>query len=278
MSRRATFLVESEWMMIPWKNNLKTIDDRLMDLMAQIPSLLEQADWIKTVYDPHEALRERLKLVDSCWALDAELIEWRKSVEGQSGLPQYWPEFSKLSYPVDNSEHGKVFPIAWHFPNLRIAMRYIHFWTALQLLHSTIIVTYRSLRGEQCDRSVPEHPADRRCSVCSTTPGTIGCHCGYEANVIPFNTNSLPPPSQGGGLHESSRNVAQSVEYCMGQDMGDFGSQVLIFPLRCTIECYRHRPGRELQWCLAASAELGTKKRLPFVKRMVAVRWESAET
>lgn len=203
--------------------------------MAQLPGLFERADGIKTTFDPHEALAARLALVDRCWALHRQLEEWHRLAHGDSdsdASPQYWPQFATMHNPADDEdpELGKVFPTALHFPNLRIATRYLYYWTSVSLLYSIITISYQSLSGGGCDYTEPEHPADRRCPICSTVPGLERCKCGHEARVITFDVTTLPPPPKNEDFHLYAGNVAQSVEYCLLPENGYLGSITIIFP------------------------------------------------
>ncbi len=86
-----------------------------------------------------------------------------------------------MGNPADDPLTGKVFPTALHFPNMRIAVRYLHYWAAMILLCSTMLLAYRALQGVRRDYSLPDHPADlRRCPTCSKAPGLVTCQCGFE--------------------------------------------------------------------------------------------------
>ena len=212
--------------------------------MAQIPSLLQRADEINNISSPVEALIERLVLVDRCWAIDDQLKAWYQEAHPDSAPPQYWPVLATLANPADDTppDAGRVFPTVFRFPSIRLAMRYLQYWSTLILLYSTISMTYRFLRADRSDQSRPQHPADRQCQACSQIPGSTICICGHEANTdVPFDTSILRPAPDASEFYEIATNVARSVEYCIGAEMGNFGAIVIIFPLRVATQFFRHR-------------------------------------
>jgi hypothetical protein len=86
-------------------------------------------------------------MIDQCWMLDAELQRWYKDLESSSPGPLYWPHFSKQESPTDDPELGKLFPVAFHFPNLFTASTIMVYWTAQVMVWSMLSrATEKSLR------------------------------------------------------------------------------------------------------------------------------------
>ncbi|KAI9882430.1 MAG: hypothetical protein M1823_005823 [Watsoniomyces obsoletus] len=275
--RRSTFLADPEWSSIPWGNGPKTTDDQLLDLMAKMPAIFEEADSIPAMH-PRDAVLARLSLMNRCWDLQAEFERWYE--QAQPSTPEYWSVFATISNPTDDPVLGKVFPTALYFPSLRLAIRYLYYWTSIILVQSTIRITWFALEGAEIDYSKPPHPAEKRCRDCSTA-GLTFCSCGRESNSIRFDMSKVRTPPDHEALAEPARNIARSVEYCSQPEQGNLGAIAVVFPLRAATECFQHRPypeehekgNRPHQWCQAALEAISVTRHLPFSSRIRRTAW-----
>ena len=239
--------------------------------MAHLPAVFEQVDDIKNIDDRLEMLAARLELIERCWNVHKGLKDWYARAHEGLSSPQYWPQFSTLCNPIDEEDPslGKVFPTSLHYPNVRVCIRYLHYWTSVVLLCGSIRSLYMSLKGAVCMDTVQD-----RCAVCSATPGRTRCRCGNEARLVPFDMDTLPPQPKQADFHCCADGVSQSVEYCLRQESGHFGSVAIIFPLRVASQCYRYASDpRRLRWARAAMETLSTMKQLPFGQHMEAAEW-----
>ena len=239
--------------------------------MAHLPALFEQADNVKNIDDGLEVLAARLELIERCWNVHKALKDWYERAHEGLSAPQYWPQFSALHNPVDEEDAslGKVFPTSLHYPNVRVCIRYLHYWTSIILVCGSIRGLYISLKGAVCMDTVQD-----RCAVCSATPGRTRCRCGTEARLVPFDVDTLPAQPTQADFHCCADGVSQSVEYCLRQESGHFGSLAVIFPLRVASQCYRYvADPRPLRWARAAMETLSTMKQLPFGQHMEAAEW-----
>ncbi len=275
--RRKTFLTDPDWKNIPWNHGSKTTDDELLDLMAQMPALFVDADAIPAM-PPGEAVLARLALINRSWDLYAELERWYE--EAQPSTPEYWTVFATMPNPTDDPVLGKVFPTALYYPSLRLANRYLYYWTSVILTLSTIRITWFALQGADSDYTKPAHPADKRCRDCATA-GLTSCSCGREKTSIRFDMTSVRPPPDHEMLAEPARNIARSVEYCTQPEQGNLGAIATVFPLRVATECFQHRPSpepveagnRPLKWCQGALESISVSRHLPFSSRIRKTKW-----
>lgn len=85
LQRKTTFLASHEWLTLPWELENKTFHDRLIDLMTQIPTLLEQTDLVMSICDGDIAIRERLRMLQACQQIEKALHGWRAGMKKTAG-------------------------------------------------------------------------------------------------------------------------------------------------------------------------------------------------
>jgi hypothetical protein len=78
--RKRSVLSNPEWKTVPWTQNQKTVKDILLDIMIDMPGLLEEFDKMEACADPDEREMRRKKLLEICWLFDRRLGEWSSRV------------------------------------------------------------------------------------------------------------------------------------------------------------------------------------------------------
>jgi hypothetical protein len=76
MSRRRQILSQQEWKAVPWLEVPKTPKDELIDIMVELPGLLEDVDDMRQLAPGARKSGSREALVARCWELDSELQAW----------------------------------------------------------------------------------------------------------------------------------------------------------------------------------------------------------
>ncbi|KAI2480279.1 hypothetical protein Ptr902_08460 [Pyrenophora tritici-repentis] len=121
-SRTSTILNNKEWKTLPWKGRTKSSNDHLLDILCDIPELLEAVD--KLQFEPmKEADREGLQVytLSRCWTLHFQLQEW---VDTEANAI-YIPKIIDTSTPIT-------------FPNIDIACITVRHWLASLFLYSAL--------------------------------------------------------------------------------------------------------------------------------------------
>lgn len=77
--RRRLFVSEPAWKTVPWASAPKTRRDLLLDLLLDIPGILEDYDRMTSCPDDATRADERDTLVARCWELDQGLQQWASS-------------------------------------------------------------------------------------------------------------------------------------------------------------------------------------------------------
>ncbi|KAI9814191.1 MAG: hypothetical protein M1827_003357 [Pycnora praestabilis] len=241
--RKSSFWKDFAWLSDPWHGKTKSLLQKLIDSGLMIPIYLELIDLLASARDPGETHRLSMEVINKCWALDSNLRTWWENLLDQVPGPHYWTQLSAMANPTDNHENGKVFPVSFQFPNLRIAHTLLTYWSLSIIVNSSLLLTYRAISRNPLGRTIMD---------------------------------SLPPlgdMQNGQGLQLLTDNVAQSMEYCMRTDHGTLGSQWAVFPLRTAIESYRNFSPRKAAWCEAVSATLTKQKGLQYSESVSSQEW-----
>lgn len=81
-SRKKSVLSNPDWKTIPWEQHAKTQKDKLLDILIEIPTLLEESDILSRFDDEtqEEKDRWRERLIDHCWRCDEQLTNWHDTM------------------------------------------------------------------------------------------------------------------------------------------------------------------------------------------------------
>jgi hypothetical protein len=131
--RQSTFLTDAPWTDSPYEITPKNPSDQLLDFLGLTSIILKRLDGLKHLRSDMY-LPTALGIIDSCWKIDADLDLWYKDLEEKSPGPLYWPKFSVDEDPTSDSELGKLFPVAYHFVDVRMAHVVTLFWTTQLIL------------------------------------------------------------------------------------------------------------------------------------------------
>ncbi|KAL8692937.1 MAG: hypothetical protein Q9218_002139 [Villophora microphyllina] len=263
-SRVVSVLMKPEWQSGPWKEHVKSPDQQLYDVGIALTGILARAYTTKSISDNSTFAWERAALVQECQDLDGKLDDWFGQLSEDIPTPHYWPEFSRMETPSNNSTADIVFPVSFHFPNIYVAKLLIDYWAISIMLHSTIKLLYQSLAGV-FKPNRPEHPADDQGARAKAILSP-----GYDAPL----RKKIADPTL---LKSLGKNIAQSMEYCLSNDMGILGPQWALFGLRVALQTYRYGPpSKELQWLQAIHDRISDQKGLRYSRILAASGWQDA--
>ena len=185
----------------------------------------------------HNKAAERptlIRLLQLCSILNGQLLAWREKLEKQGHSQLYWMIPSVADSPADDPVLGRVFPLAFQFPSLRIAQLLLLYWSMLILLYRTIQDIGKRLKetGGTESQGIFRLQDTDRSEVCSDDS---------------FPSNDL--------IALLANNISQSLEHCYRATNGTRGPQITIFPVWVAKSFYESQSnrGRELAWC----SELG---------------------
>lgn len=81
MQRRHTYLAAREWLTVPWTYQHRTYFDRLIDIAAAIPGLLERVDAADLGHIDDLLQVKRLQLLQEIKTTQEEMDQWRKNMK-----------------------------------------------------------------------------------------------------------------------------------------------------------------------------------------------------
>ncbi|KAL1965852.1 hypothetical protein VTN77DRAFT_5173 [Rasamsonia byssochlamydoides] len=253
-----TFLSDPPWMQGPWKDTPKRLLDRLVDCLAVAPGIIKQSDGFKNLRSK-QLLDSALDIVRQCWQLDAALQGIYEDLKEETSGPLYWSVLSEEDNPADDPKHGKVFPVAFQFSDLKMAGTLMMYWAITVMLWSGLCSLYQFIATIEMD------PVDAYCPHYPNCRDDTFCRCRNliltPSGSLRFNPSKLPPLGHRIDFMTPACNVCQSVEYCLKSPMMIAGVFAVSAPLNMVFETVRHNPGcaRETAWMKATLEKIQNK-------------------
>jgi hypothetical protein len=207
----------------------------LLNLMIQLPFIMETLDVVMRTNNKSErpAFNQLLQL---CSSLNAQLLAWHEKLKIEVHGQLYWTVPSIAKNPADDPNLGSIFPLAFHFPSLKLAQLLLLYWSTLILLFRTTQDIQKRLKRKATSGIATPHPVGQR-----------------DRNKSELCSNNNYPPDD--RMLHLANNISQSLEYCYHSKNGTLGPQSTIFAVWAAESVYESLSGkrRELTWC----SELG---------------------
>lgn len=133
LNRKPTFCGDPEWVTTPWERHPKAPLDRLLDILSQIPSLLQRVDHVLGL-EPTMARRLLVQdVLENCLSVQAALEQWHASLHQSSYRSQsaYWisPDQSAAQIPFTD-------PLS--FRDSLTSVTFLYYWAAQVLFYPCI--------------------------------------------------------------------------------------------------------------------------------------------
>lgn len=223
-----TYLAEPAWMQMPWAESAKRPFDRVVDCLAHAPEILKETDKLRHLR-PMEQLVLANKVVSQCWDLDWALQKCYEELQLAAIGPLYWPTLSRNEDPTGVGGQGKLFPVAYEFPDVQTASTLMMYWASVVMLWSGLCNLYQLI-----DSIINHESTEERQS--------------HDLPSLEHRTDFL----------STAWHVCRSVEYCMQKEMMTLGTLVASTPLAIVLETLRDHPHcrREVAWMRAAMDQL----------------------
>jgi hypothetical protein len=190
--------------------------------------------------------------------MDIILQEVYDDLEKEFSSPMYWSVLATEPNTADDPIRGKVFPVAYNFPNMTVARSLMLYWACRLLVWAGFLFLYRGILELEIEA------ADARCSNypdCAMFDDGM-CYCRHlvekPAGCYKFDPSLLKPLDYRTDLRLLIYNVCQSVEYCLKSGLTMFSSWSAGTPLSFVYETTKAFPGfeRELAWMEATLRKL----------------------
>ncbi|OJD13437.1 hypothetical protein AJ78_06110 [Emergomyces pasteurianus Ep9510] len=178
-ARKKIILSNPEWKTVPWSEIPKTPKDFLLDILVEIPTLLENLDIMRACPDPEIQKLQQYELLHACWELESEVTRWRFEL----GI-------TDMTYSLDAEQSS------FSFDYLAASHIMCLYW-------AICIIIYSSLRILSSPQVVlPPHTDPR-------------IYCCRIAKAMPL---LLHPRSGAYGVHLASFPVAMALMYLSAVD------------------------------------------------------------
>ncbi|KKA30370.1 hypothetical protein TD95_001030 [Thielaviopsis punctulata] len=142
LTRTPTHLAHRDWIELPWEYHPKSLADRLFDILAQLPALLQRADAIEAEA-PNTARSLKIPEVFShLLYIDRQLSAWcRTAAQSADDVHQhsYW-----MTQAGSDAASGLPFTKTFVFQDGATAVGFLFFWMASLLLGRSISALHRA--------------------------------------------------------------------------------------------------------------------------------------
>ncbi|KAF4263113.1 hypothetical protein KXV68_002994 [Aspergillus fumigatus] len=243
--RVPNFICEPAWCRDPWVSRPKRMADRIADCLARMPSILQRYDRLSSLHRK-EILDSTYGLVQECLRIDQTLQDIYEDLRLQAEGPLYWPV---LSPSFKNSVQGQGwFPVIYDFPDLRTATLLMLYWASRAMLWATLSNLHDVIKLQGVHGSTP-----------AFVEVTSEKHDPSPSNDKEISSERNSPPLHDGQIYlRMARNVCQSLEYCLQEDMSLLGILAASIPVIITVWAirYRHNDEAELAWLMNASQKM----------------------
>jgi hypothetical protein len=137
--REATFISSEEWCSIPWQSHAKAPWQRVIDIMGQVPELLENLDELQRIPSYENWQVRKSQLLEHCCILDGVLQAWYQDLPSSFGLETS----AELWYTRTSSHADSPFPTEIHFEDQIHGLALILYWATCVLVYSTMQRIYQ---------------------------------------------------------------------------------------------------------------------------------------
>lgn len=153
LNRKPTFCGDPEWVTIPWERHPKAPIDRLLDILSQIPSLLQRLNHILRL-EPTMARRYMVQdLLENCLSVQAALEQWHVSLHRSTYQTQaaYWlnPDQSSAQLPFSD---------VLSFRDDLTSLTFLYYWAAQVVFYPCLELLSHAIFTPVIDDSVYSPP------------------------------------------------------------------------------------------------------------------------
>jgi hypothetical protein len=178
--------------------------------------------------------------------MDQSLRDIYEDIRLQEEGPLYWPVLSPSF--KDSVQSQGLFPVIYEFPDLKTATLLMLYWSSRAMVWATVSNLYDVIRLQGV-HAITVPIVDVTSEKHDPSPTNDG-----------ENLSERDSPTQHDGQNylKMARNVCQSLEYCLQEDMSLLGILAATVPVIITVWAirYRHNDEAELAWLMNASQKM----------------------
>ncbi|KAG5207044.1 Zn(2)-C6 fungal-type DNA-binding domain [Trichophyton interdigitale] len=232
-SRHPVFLADPEWTCLPWLQAGNQHSHQLLQLLAAIPSILQEIDLIRDDHSSYLPVRVQ-EVSRKCCDLLENLSLWNISFQDGRGL-LHWemPSIISIKKGKEFTREHPLFSTYIHFLDTETAHLQMLYWTAQLLICNNLWLIYQFVSGQE-NRSW--HKINEPI-VNSLLDDSYG---------IPYRMPELPLPAS--ELYVVAVNVARSLEYFLTPELMTIGVTMFAFPVTVSLGYFQYFGLPEAEW------------------------------
>ena len=235
--RKSTFLADPRWRPPLSANPQAALYDVLLNLASELPYLLEHSDSLQQLSIPHEVQAAGTNLLHLSYILERNLQEWYALLEKQISEPLLWAESTSSPNTPFGDGSSSIFPTAFHFANLSVALVHLRYWSTLILIYQSIL---------QIDEKLESALTGQRSFTLLKDESRLLSMTAQHSN------RKLKDQ-----IDKLSRYICESIGYCHQEEMGGLGTSSTLSALWVAHQVFRNRAGPESAWCIGVLVGMG---------------------
>lgn len=142
LDRKPTFCGEPDWVTTPWARHPKAPFDRLLDILSQIPSLLQRLDHLLGLEPTVNRRLMAQDLLENCLSVQGALEQWHGNVHQTTYSTQspYWipSPSSSPHHDAPPQQQQPPFTNALAFRDQLTSVTFLYYWAAQVLFYPSI--------------------------------------------------------------------------------------------------------------------------------------------
>lgn len=133
LDRKPTFCGEPDWVTTPWARHPKAPFDRLLDILSQVPSLLQRLDHLLNLEPTVNRRLLAQDLLENCLSIQGALEQWHANLHQTtySTQPPYWN-------PSNQHDAQPPFTNTLAFRDQLTSVTFLYYWAAQVLFFPSI--------------------------------------------------------------------------------------------------------------------------------------------
>jgi hypothetical protein len=194
---------------------MKSEKDRLLDIMATIPSILGIADALIAECDLDRSLSLMYSMRTAYARCTLRLAHWRGEFQAKRSVGSQWYRVGSLFTSPAEKHLFDMFPLVMYFPDIETAELNLLYRTAAIILHSNFYLLFYAARSSPLAMmSIPN-------GFPHLNPGRNSY--SFEDLFDPLETEC--------NIRIFVNNIAESLEYFLQPDMGVLAMNSVVFPM-----------------------------------------------
>lgn len=226
--------------------------DELMEILTDIPALLEETDLILSSVSDSTLEIWASPVLKGCMSNARKIQSLQSRVRDNIPGSSYWAISSTVHNPSDDDRGNKLFPFSLEYDSVHSATFFVLSMSTILVIFSNMIHLYDEIQDQRDNPTPLEKIVGLRDSESNSDQSVPSAYDWPSVNAIKTEADRL------------ARYICQSIEYLYRIDHGILGLQSTTYSQSVLRKFFRETKGyeRELAWILQVKGMQGPGHRV----------------